>query len=361
MDTIPVQIRTLFAPTVPCQASSVLFLIENSDRMASIWSDMRDYCLKPLLSEFDEANRNAPIKVFAVESLPNSPAGLPHADRESPNGLHHGLGNIRFNGSPMNRISAANVDAAIDLLSSVVYAGQPVSSHLIIVAASAPFDNPLLGIRQYAWFLLAEKLKKARSLLSFYFAHPGNSPYLLLSDQANIYCHLVLARNEENMSSLIGLFDKTRWLEGTMEVNPLVQTVNESRFIFKFAAHPEIAMTYTTPPNINNVLEGRNLYQGFPLHLPVAAGVSTAELGSYSTPSGSSLPINHPPKAGTSQIQGHPGYHDPAYGLGGPLKSNSEDPFFPASSTSSEGASPASWAYPSGHGGIDRSDFDVFQ
>ncbi|KAJ2927042.1 hypothetical protein H1R20_g10054, partial [Candolleomyces eurysporus] len=273
-NTIPVQIRALFAPTVPCQASSVLFLIENSDRMASIWSDMRDYCLKPLLSEFDEANRNAPvgtyfnytladltllqIKVFAVESLPNSPAGLPDADRESPNGLHHGLGNIRFNGSPMNRISAANVDAAIDLLSSVVYAGAPVSSHLIIVAASAPFDNPFLGIRQYAWFLLAEKLKKA-----------------------NIYCHLVLARNEENMSSLIGLFDKTRWLEGTMEVNPLVQTVNESRFIFKFAAHPEIAMTYPTPPNVNNVLGSGNLYQGFPLHLPVDAGVSTAELGSY--------------------------------------------------------------------------------
>ena len=63
MDTIPVQIRALFAPTVPCQASAVLFLIENSDRMASIWSDMRDYCLKPLLSEFDEANRNAPVSL----------------------------------------------------------------------------------------------------------------------------------------------------------------------------------------------------------------------------------------------------------------------------------------------------------
>ena len=131
MDTIPVQIRTLFAPTVPSQASAVLFLIENSDRMASIWSDVRDYCLKPLLSEFDEANRNAPvcihfddtpadltilqIKVFAVESQPDSPAGLPDADRESPNGLHHGLGNIRFNNSPANRISSASVDAAIDV------------------------------------------------------------------------------------------------------------------------------------------------------------------------------------------------------------------------------------------------------
>ena len=38
-------------------------------------------------------------------------------------------------------------------------------------------------------------------------------------------------------------------------------------------------MTYTTPPNVNNVLEGGNVYQGFPLHLPVDAGVSTAELG----------------------------------------------------------------------------------
>jgi hypothetical protein len=136
-------------------------------------------------------------------------------------------------------------------------------------------------------------------------------------------------------------------------------------------------MTYTNPPNVKNHLEGGNLYQGFPLHLPVDAGVSTAELGcksfdiflvlgstsnlthisppvfrqlAYSIPnipSGSSPPISHSPQAGTSHILTHPGYHDPRYEQGGPLRSDSDDPFFSPSNTSSEGASPASWAYPS--------------
>ena len=44
------------------------------------------------------------------------------------------------------------------LLASIRFEGQPVTGHLIVVAASAPIDNPLLGIQQYAWFLLADKL-----------------------------------------------------------------------------------------------------------------------------------------------------------------------------------------------------------
>lgn len=68
----------------------------------------------------------------------------------------------------------------------MTYDGKPVTFHLVLVAASSPIENPLLGIRQYAWFLLAEKLQ-----------------------EKNVSCHLVLARNGEDMSSLIGLYDKT--------------------------------------------------------------------------------------------------------------------------------------------------------
>ncbi|TEB32521.1 hypothetical protein FA13DRAFT_259565 [Coprinellus micaceus] len=173
----------------PSSSSSVLLLIENSLAMAAIWSDIRQRCLEPLLRDFDEAK----MKVLAVETLP-----VPSSPLER-GGVHQGgLDSIRFNGSPNNRLSTAKVNAAIDLLlnSNSPYGGD--QSHLVLVAASAPIDNPLLGIRQYAWFLLAEKLQKA-----------------------NISCHLVLARNGEDMSSLIGLYDKTRWLQGALEVHSI--------------------------------------------------------------------------------------------------------------------------------------------
>ncbi|KAF6753223.1 hypothetical protein DFP72DRAFT_902246 [Ephemerocybe angulata] len=231
------QFQALFSPAVPHQASSVLLLIENSEAMANIWYDVRDQCLKPLLSEFDAANRNAPIKVFAVESLPLPPSPAhPEPALGSAEGLHHGLSNIRFNYSPNNRLSTAKVNAAIDLLSTVTYGGKPVTSHLVIVAATAPIDDPLLGIRQYAWFLLAEKLQKA-----------------------NIFCHLVLVRNTEDMSSLIGLYDKTRWLQGAVEVHPEIEALNHHRYQFRFAGRP------------NNIfLNNSYSYPGFPLALPGA-------------------------------------------------------------------------------------------
>ncbi|TFK21625.1 hypothetical protein FA15DRAFT_658131 [Coprinopsis marcescibilis] len=228
-------IQNLFLPRAPCRASVVLFLIENSAAMSRVWPTMRDVYLEPLLKRIDRLNTLVPINVLALETVPSGSSGSRPAPQA--HSTSHGLEKIKFHNNPDTRISTAKVDSAIDidrtavvemrqLLASIRFEGQPVTGHLIVVAASAPVDNPLLGIQQYAWFLLADKLT-----------------------QANAFCHLVLAPSKENMGSLIGLFDKTVFLQKNVDIPlPAHATSASTGYILKFCNDPKVTLPSPSQP-----------------------------------------------------------------------------------------------------------------
>ncbi|KAJ3534502.1 hypothetical protein NMY22_g6895 [Coprinellus aureogranulatus] len=314
--------HSLFVPKGPHQASAILLLIENSVAMAAIWSDIRERCLEPLLAEFDQTNRRYPTKVFAVEALPVSSA----MDRDGYNGVHRGLNNIRFNESPSNRLSTAKVNAAIDLLSTVTYDGRPVTLHLILVAASSPIENPLLGIRQYAWFLLAEKLQQVK-----------HSPFPPLLRPANQSIQPILNREKFPATSSSHATVKIcrrslvqRWLQGATEVLPFVEWLDTSRYLLKFAAQPAGAQGQQSGHHDDGT------YDGFPLHIPVESTPSVDDIVPMSNPS-STEPIwgatSYP--SSTEPVWGATSYNDP--GSSEPLTGEAQgymyqpsslDPFF---------------------------------
>jgi hypothetical protein len=111
----------IFKPVVPGEAVATLVLIENSENMIHLWSDLRDHYLPTLLGTMRLANPIVPVCLVAaaveafhltisqiqvlwlITSLINDSDSLP-----SRNGKE--LPKIRFDRNPGNKISPAIVD-----------------------------------------------------------------------------------------------------------------------------------------------------------------------------------------------------------------------------------------------------------
>ncbi|KAF7416316.1 hypothetical protein PC9H_002581 [Pleurotus ostreatus] len=227
----------IFRPPMPNQAVATLLLIENSRTMASLWSDLRDHYLQPLVETLERPYPPVPTTMFVLPSLPpTDDPSLYSAVHHQSNGLHNGLRDIRFNYDPSNRLTPARISTGIDLLASTKFQGQAAALHLVIVAATAPSEDPTgleLGLPPEGgsvWHLLAEKMS-----------------------QADILCHIVLA-SSQNMSSLTSMFDETIRLQKNVEVAPWFPTDQES-YITRLSSRPGhqgyshlVSAPYSPPP-----------------------------------------------------------------------------------------------------------------
>lgn len=177
-----------FETASPHQAIAVLLLVENSQPMSFIWPDLRDLYLTKLVDNIEKTTAPTPIISLVLESYPSQ--GTQASFPRQYNGLHEGLRDLRFNGSPDNKLNVAKISTGIDCLISVESQGRPAALHLIIVAASTPSDDGMGGGNSFStWSLLAQKMA-----------------------QANIHCHVVMSPNED-MTSLTFLFEETVSIE----------------------------------------------------------------------------------------------------------------------------------------------------
>lgn len=201
-----------FETASPHQAIAVLLLVENSQPMSFIWSDLRDLYLTKLVDSIEKINAPTPIISLMLESYPSQ--GTQSSFPRQYNGLHEGLRDLGFNGSPDNKLSAAKISSGIDCLISVESQGRPAALHLIIVAASTPSDDSMGGGNSFSpWLSLAQKMA-----------------------QANIHCHVVMSPNED-MTSLSFLFDETARLQSAVEVYPPFP-IDRSRVTFRLSVQP---------------------------------------------------------------------------------------------------------------------------
>lgn len=220
-----------FETASPHQAIAVLLLVENSQPMSFIWPDLRDLYLTKLVDNIEKTTAPTPIISLVLESYPSQ--GTQASFPRQYNGLHEGLRDLRFNGSPDNKLNVAKISTGIDCLISVESQGRPAALHLIIVAASTPSDDGMGGGNSFStWSLLAQKMA-----------------------QANIHCHVVMSPNED-MTSLTFLFEETARLQGAVEGYPPFP-IERGRVTFRLSVqpshhqfYPDGALTHNQPQRI---------------------------------------------------------------------------------------------------------------
>ncbi|KAG6915299.1 hypothetical protein DXG01_012250 [Tephrocybe rancida] len=187
---------------------------------------------------FTITNPTAPITIFISESLPANDTGFSGVPRQYDT-IQNGLMDVSFNWDPRNRFSPENIWNSIDYLTAAGFQGQPVVQHLVIVAASTPFDdtfgvNPTNYSGSTRWHQLALKLS-----------------------QANIQCHLVMSPHQD-MRPLATLFEETLRLQNSIEEPPSFP-VDFSEVLCRLAARPQL---HSAPAHLNpasqRVLPRRN-------------------------------------------------------------------------------------------------------
>ncbi|KAG6809438.1 hypothetical protein H0H92_000248 [Tricholoma furcatifolium] len=114
--------------------------------------------------------------------------------------LQNGLQDIAFNWDPENRLSVERISKNIDYLAATEFQRQLPIRHLVIVAASTPFEDVFqsepTSYGTTRWQQLALKVS-----------------------QANIQCHLVLSADQD-MRPFITLFEETLRLQNAVEDHP---------------------------------------------------------------------------------------------------------------------------------------------
>ncbi|KAF8063316.1 hypothetical protein FPV67DRAFT_236967 [Lyophyllum atratum] len=229
-----------FKPLMQYQAVATLFLIENSRTMSTMWPDLQDRYLQNIMTGFENANPMAPVTTLILESLPVHDTGFPAIPRQY-NALRSGLQDVGFNWDVQNRLSADKILSGIEFLASAEFLGQPTMRHLIIVAASTPFDDTF-GMNTTAY--------------------SGNSPWHQLArklTQADIQCHMVLSPTED-MSPLMALFDETLRLQSLVEEPPSFP-IDNRRYLFRLSVRSSIysaTVPHTNPPPSQRVPPRRN-------------------------------------------------------------------------------------------------------
>ncbi|KAG6852965.1 hypothetical protein C0991_007808 [Blastosporella zonata] len=134
--------------------------------MAMMWPDLRDRYLRDIMTRFTSTNPAALITTFVSESLPANDSGFSAMPRQYST-LQSGLTEVRFTWDPRNRFSVENIWNNADYLATTEFQGQPTARHLVIVAASTPFDDAFTEPAAYnggstRWHQLALKLTQLR-------------------------------------------------------------------------------------------------------------------------------------------------------------------------------------------------------
>ncbi|KAF8055154.1 hypothetical protein FPV67DRAFT_1459172 [Lyophyllum atratum] len=202
-----------FGPLMPRQTVATLFVIENSHAMSAMWPDLQGRYLHSIMTMFENANPMAPVTTFIVESLPVHNTGFVAPPRQYDT-LRSGLQDIRFNRDVQNRLSVDKILHGIEFLASVKFSAQPIVRHIIIVAASTPFDdmhNPMPYRGESPWLQLAHILTRTA-----------------------IQCHMVLCPTQD-MSPFMMLFDETVRLQNLVEELPSF-AVDNRLLIFRLSA-----------------------------------------------------------------------------------------------------------------------------
>ncbi|KAF8497774.1 hypothetical protein F5888DRAFT_1694817 [Russula emetica] len=155
----------LFKPAQQGDSLAILVLIENSSAMIDRWPDLRDRYLPTLLGTVRKVNPVVPIQVIFLPSCRVSATeeAIPHS---SSSRLSH-LPEVRFSHQPNNKITAATVFHAADILAKTLVETS-TTRHLFVIAASGPSetaDVPTLpgADPQPSWQALGPKLTKAGS------------------------------------------------------------------------------------------------------------------------------------------------------------------------------------------------------
>ena len=189
-----------FKPIFPQQPVATVILVENSEAMSHIWSDLQDQYLNKLVDSLVVANPYVPVGVFllilqvplaylciqptvlVLESYACQDHGSNSSFPQQYSGYHDGLRDLKFNYTPENRISVGIVNGCIDvrilfmyytlmvfyqivshkLLDSERFQGQNLALHLIVVAATTPSNeiNGSYSPNFSPWLHLAQKLVK---------------------------------------------------------------------------------------------------------------------------------------------------------------------------------------------------------
>lgn len=189
--------EAIFKPAVPGEAVATLVLIENSENMRPLWSDLRDHHLPTLLGTMRLANPIVPVRVIPATCCQGYHLMIlqiqvlwlitsPVNDSDSPPSRDDkALPTIRFNPDPSNRISTAIIDRGINVSEGVLmgnisdcsilnqllastFKNQVAARHLIVVAASSLSDPYVdAGGIGSKWQGLAEKMQKVCFIINY--------------------------------------------------------------------------------------------------------------------------------------------------------------------------------------------------
>jgi hypothetical protein len=189
----------MFKPIFPQQAVATVILVENSEAMSHIWSDLQDQYLNKLIDSLVVPNPFAPVgvvlwvqfqvpltylsiqpTVLVLESCACQDHGSNSSLPQQYSGYHDGLRDIKFNYTPDNRISVGIVNDCIQVRIFLMYYTlmvfyqiishklldserfQGLALHLIVVAATTPSDeiDGNYSPNFSPWLHLAQKLAK---------------------------------------------------------------------------------------------------------------------------------------------------------------------------------------------------------
>lgn len=141
----------------PRDAAAILFLIEDSSYMASLWQRLKDAYIPPLLNAITLANPSAAAEALwmtASQHVPSNPQFDP-STRRTPR--WDDIPFINFSTQGGNTISPNNVSRAIEALSAT-FGRRPATRHLVIIAAANPPAGMLGHRKNLAWSTAVERL-----------------------------------------------------------------------------------------------------------------------------------------------------------------------------------------------------------
>lgn len=267
----------LFKPAQQGDSLAILVLIENSAAMIDRWPDLRDRYLPTLLGTVRKVNPVVPIQVIFLPSCRVSATeeAIPHS---SSSRLSH-LPEVRFSHQPNNKITAATVFHAADILAKTLVETS-TTRHLFVIAASGPSetaDVPTLpgADPQPSWQALGPKLTKE-----------------------NIHLHMILNPKVQESENFTNLFydilvmqqfqEATTWFPSNAECYSF-------HLSMRHQGHPEGSSRPfpSTAPHPTSVGLAVNASAVSPSVMTPTSGVSGFSLASPVT-DGSALPSHAP-------------------------------------------------------------------
>ncbi|KAF9790766.1 hypothetical protein BJ322DRAFT_1104414 [Thelephora terrestris] len=141
----------------PRDAAAILFLIEDSSSLASLWQHVTDAYLPSLLNAIQAANPTVPAETLWMTTSQQAPFN-PSSDNaycRPPNDIPH----VVFSPHSETTISPVNVASAIEALSATFGRG-PATRHLVIVAAVNPSADVLGTPKNHVWSTVVEQLHR---------------------------------------------------------------------------------------------------------------------------------------------------------------------------------------------------------